>query len=132
MDGRVALVGKLFMAYQSGEIDDPAALLALISPDIRIEPLSTDLEPGPVYEGLEGLARWAAELGAADAEFQPSIERIEPVGAGVLATGSIRAATAGGLAPPTPTAWAFEFDEHDRLRSMRAYLDIEAARASLT
>jgi hypothetical protein len=60
-----------------------------------------------------------------------SIERIERSGSGVLATGSIRAAFAGGLAPPTPAAWAFEFDGEDRLLRMRAYLDVHEARAAL-
>jgi ketosteroid isomerase-like protein len=123
---RVALVGRLLVAYQSGDL---ANLAELVSPDVRIEPLSTDLERGPVYEGVAGIAAWARELDGSDEEFQPAIESIETVGDRVLAVGSIQVAAEDGLVAPAPTAWLFEFDEQDRLRRMRAYDDVAAARA---
>jgi ketosteroid isomerase-like protein len=114
------------VAYQSGDL---ANLAELVSPDVRIEPLSTDLERGPAYEGVDGIAEWARELDGSEEEFQPAIESIEMVGDRVLAVGSIQMASEEGLVGPAPTAWVFEFDEQGRLRRMRAYDDVDAARA---
>jgi ketosteroid isomerase-like protein len=124
---RVALVGKLLIAYQSGDF---AEFAALVSPDVRLEPVSTALSPGPVYEGAAGIAEWARELAASEEEFQPAVESIEMVGDRVLAVGSIQTATATGLGGRTPVAWLCEFDDADRLRRMRTFLDVDEARAA--
>jgi ketosteroid isomerase-like protein len=123
---RVELVGRLFVAYQSG---DMANVAELVTPDVRFEPLSTELKRGPVYEGVAGIAEWARELAASSQEFQPAIESIDAVGDRVLAVGAIQVATEGGLVGPSETAWVFEFDDEDRLRRMSAYDNVEEARA---
>jgi hypothetical protein len=123
---RVTLVGRLFIGYQTGDF---GTIADLVSPDVRLEPLSTDdLAPGPVYVGLAGLAEWARELERSDHEFQPAVDGVEQVGETVLATGSVVAAGERGLAR-APAAWLFEFDTSDRLLRMRAFLDVEAARS---
>jgi ketosteroid isomerase-like protein len=124
---RVALVGQLFMGYQAGDMGQVAGLMA---PDVRLEPLSTDLEPGPVYEGPAGLAAWARELAESPDEFQPAVESIEPVGETVLAVGSVTVATQAGPWERVAAAWLFEFDESSRVRRMRAFLDVAEARAA--
>src|SRR3954447_16119982 len=123
---RVALVGKLFVAYQSGDF---ANFAELVSPQVRLEPVGTDLQPGPVYEGAAGVAEWARELASSQDEFQPSVETMEQVGERVLAIGGIQVAAPSGLVGPTPVAWLCEFDEHGRLLRLRTYLDVEEARA---
>jgi ketosteroid isomerase-like protein len=123
---RVALVGQLFVAYQTGEFGQLAELMA---PDVRLEPLSTDLERGPVYEGIAGVAEWARELAASEEEFQPAIESIEERGERVLAIGSIQMAAESGLTRAS-AAWVFDFDAQGRLRRMRAYRDVDEARAA--
>ena len=123
---RVTLVGRLFNGYQTGDFGTVADLM---SPDVRLEPLSTELEQGPVYEGLAGLAEWSRELERSPAEFQPAVEAIEAVGGRVLATGSILVARDGGL-ETVSAAWLFDFDSDDRLIRMRAFLDVDAARTA--
>jgi ketosteroid isomerase-like protein len=123
---RVTLVGRLFNGYQAGDFGMVADLM---SPDVRLEPLSTDLEQGPVYEGLAGLAEWSRELERSPDEFQPAVETIEAVGERVLAIGSILIAHDDGLETVT-TAWVFDFDAGDRLVRMRAFLDADAARSA--
>jgi ketosteroid isomerase-like protein len=121
---RVALVGQLFVAYQSGDFGNFAEL---VSPNVRLEPVSTDLTPGPTYEGAAGIAEWARELADSDDEFQPAVESIEAVGDRVLAVGSIQVAGPGGLRGPTPAAWLCDFDESGRLLRMRTYVDVDQA-----
>ena len=123
---RVALVGKLFVAYQSGDFGNFAEL---VSPNVRLEPLGTDLKPGPVYEGAAGVAEWARDLAESSDEFQPSVESIEQIGERVLAVGSIQVATPTGLVGPTPAAWLSDFDDTGRLKRLKTYVDVEQARA---
>lgn len=123
---KVALAGKLFVAYQSGDFGNFAEL---VSPQVRLEPVSTDLTPGPTYEGVAGIAEWARDLADSEDEFQPAVETIEAVGDRVLAIGSIQVAGAGGLSGPTPAAWLCDFDDSGRLLRLRTYVDLDQARA---
>src|SRR3954451_5729611 len=125
MDG-VALVGQLFLAYQSGDFRNFAEL---VSPQVRLEPVSTDLTPGPTYEGVAGVAEWARDLAESDDEFQPAVESVEEVGERVLAIGSIQVAGTDGLKGRTPVAWVCDFDAAGRLLRMRTYVDVDQARA---
>ena len=125
---RATLVGRLFLAYQSRNLDE---LGALVAPDVRVEPLSTALLPGHAYRGVDGITRWLDELADSGYEYHPAIDGMEVHGDRVLVVGTVRA-TSSHQAPSTTTvAWVFEFGADDRLRAMRAYLSAEEARAQL-
>ena len=126
---RAALVGRLFVAYESRNLEE---LGELVAPDVRIEPLSTALLPGHAYRGLEGVTRWLDELADSGYEYRPDIDAMEVHGDRVLVAGTVR--TTSSHQPPSATtvAWVFEFRADDRLQTMRAYLSVEEARAPLT
>ncbi|HVE67228.1 MAG TPA: nuclear transport factor 2 family protein [Solirubrobacteraceae bacterium] len=117
---------QLLIAYQGSDIP---ALQQLVAPDVRIRPLSTTtLEPGPAYDGAEGIEQWVRDLERSDRDFQPAVTGIEPHGRKVLVLGCVYAASAGGPLERTEAAWVFGFGEDDRLASMQAYRDHEEAR----
>ena len=126
---RAALVGRLFLAYQSRNLEE---LGGLVAPDVRIEPLSTALLPGHAYRGLDGITRWLDELADSGYEYHPAVEGMEVHGDRVLVAGTVR--TTSSHQPPSATtvAWVFEFRADDRLQAMCAYLSVEEARAQLS
>jgi len=123
---RAELVGSLFRAYKARDLDEARHLVA---PDVRIEPLSTTLEPGGPYLGYDGLRAWLDDLAGSGYEFDPAIDSIEVEGDRVLVAGVIRATSSDDWASSTSAAWVFEFGADERLRIMRAFLDLDEARA---
>jgi ketosteroid isomerase-like protein len=126
---RADLVGRLFLAYQSRDLEE---LGALVTPDVRVEPLSTALLPGHAYRGLDGITRWLDELAASGYEYQPAVDGMEVHGDRVLVAGTVRATSSHQPPSTTTVAWVFEFGADDRLRAMRAYLSADEARAQLS
>jgi len=125
--GLTARTNRLLMAYQAGDMQ---TLREMVAPDVRIRPLSTEMELGPEYDGVAGLEHWVADLTAGDRDFQPAVTGIEEHGRRVLVVGYIYAASADGELHKTEAAWVFAFDDEDRLASLQAYLDHDAARAA--
>jgi ketosteroid isomerase-like protein len=125
---RAELVGRLFVAYQSRNLEE---LGGLVAPDVHVEPLSTALLPGHAYRGLDGITRWLDELADSGYEYHPDIDAMEVHGDRVLVTGTIRATSSHQPPSTTAVAWVFEFRPDDCLRAMRAYLSVEEARAQL-
>ncbi len=116
----------LLIAYQAGDLE---TLVRMADPEVRLAPLTTELQPGPEYLGPEGLKRWVRELAESGREYQPAVTGIEQHGQRVLVTGSVYASSPGGTLERTEAAWVFAFGEDGRVRWMRAYLDLHAARS---
>jgi ketosteroid isomerase-like protein len=125
---RAELVGRLFLAYQSRDLEE---LGELVAPDVRVEPLSTALLPGHAYRGLDGITRWLDELADSGYEFHPDIDGMEVHGDRVLVAGTVRATSIHQPPSTTAVAWVFEFRADDRLRTMCAYLSVDDARTQL-
>src|SRR5688500_17291732 len=100
-------VQDLLIAYQAGSLE---VILRMVAPDVRIAPLTTELAPGPDYEGPQGVARWVRELAESDRDYQPAVTGIEVHDRRVLVTGCVYAASAAGELERKEAAWVFVFD----------------------
>src|SRR4051794_25227971 len=83
---RAELVGRLFLAYQSRNLEE---LGGLVAPDVHVEPLSTALLPGHAYLGLDGITSWLDELADSGYEYHPDIDAMEVHGDRVLVAGTV-------------------------------------------
>ena len=125
---RTALVTRLFLAYQSRNLD---GLRELVAPDVCVEPLSPALLPGRAYRGVDGITRWLDDLASSGYEYHSVVDAMEVHGDRVLVVGTVGATSSHQPLSTTPVAWLFEFGADDRLCAMRAYLSVEDARARL-
>jgi ketosteroid isomerase-like protein len=99
----VEMVKSLFAAFASRDLDAAASVL---HPEIEIRPSIVGGPEGVVYRGLNGNARFWADIDAAWTEFRIEPEEFRDLGDQVLVLGNAFArGRESGIALRQPGAW---------------------------
>jgi ketosteroid isomerase-like protein len=122
------VVRRLLAAFARRDAD---AVTALVARDGMFLPLSTEAAARGVYVGPAGVHAYLRDLADTWQQFDLTVERVEPVGEHVLATGRVYArARRTGLVADDPVAFAFAV-RGGRMTWGQVFTNEAAARAAI-
>jgi ketosteroid isomerase-like protein len=125
----IAIVKRVLEAFADRDVQ---ASLELSDPEIEliVPGTASFAQGGRSYRGLDGVVRYAHDVGRVWDELEVIPQEYEELGDSVMVTGRLRARREGSFLIDEPAHWVFELRNGKVLRAC-AYTDRDAALTAL-